>query len=483
MSELGTRSARDLAAMIRRKEISSRELLDYFLGAVAEKNTALNAVVTLDEESARKSADEADEAVARGDALGPLHGLPITIKDSFETAGLRTTAGAPEFKDHVPTRDADAVAKLRQAGAVVFGKTNLPFMAADVQSYNELFGCSNNPYDITRTPGGSSGGAAAAVAAGLTSFELGSDIGGSIRTPAHWNGIYGHKPTYGLVPDRGHVPGPPGSVGPTDLTVAGPLARSAEDLAMTFDVLAGADADNEIGWRLDLPKPRHQRLSDFRVAVWFDDPALPIDDSVRARFEATVEALRGAGVQVDEKARPDFALPDLIRVYYQLLMPIMLAGIPKAVLAGVEQAANSFAQDDFSDAAESARAPLIRHRDWVGKNEFRHKLRAVFHRFFADYDVLLCPVNPVPAIPHDHSSFAGRTIEINGQGRPYNDLFGWIAMATTCYLPATVAPIGPTPEGLPVGAQIVGPYLEDRTTIEFARLLGEVVGGFSPPTT
>ena len=482
MSELGTRSARDLVAMIRRKEISGRELLDYFLGAVAERNQALNAVVTLDEESARKSASAADEAVARGDALGPLHGLPITIKDSFETAGLRTTAGAPEFKDHVPTRDADAVAKLRQAGAVVFGKTNLPFMAADVQSYNDIFGCSNNPYDITRTPGGSSGGAAAAVAAGLTSFELGSDIGGSIRTPAHWSGIYGHKPTFGVVPYRGHIPGPPGSVGPVDLTVAGPLARSAEDLALTFDVLAGPSAENEIGWRLDLPKPRHQRLSDFRVAVWFDDPAFPIDDSVRARFEATIEALRGAGVQVDEKARPDFALQDLIRVYFQLLMPIMLAGIPKAALAGIEQVANSFEQDDFSDAAESARAPLIRHRDWVAQNEIRHQLRAVFNRFFTDYDVLLCPVNPVPAIPHDHSPFAGRTIEVNGQDRSYNDLFGWIAMATTCYLPATVAPIGPTPEGLPVGAQIVGPYLEDRTTIEFARLLGDIVGGFSPPT-
>jgi amidase len=356
-------------------------------------------------------------------------------------------------------------------------------MAADVQSYNDIFGCSNNPYDLTRTPGGSSGGAAAAVATGLTSFELGSDIGGSIRTPAHWNGIYGHKPSFGVVPYRGHIPGPPGSVGPTDLTVAGPLARSAEDLALTLDVLAGPDAVNEIGWRLELPKPRHHRLSDFRVAVWFDDPALPIDDSVRARFEATIEALRGAGVQVDEKARPDFALQDLIRVYYQLLMPIMLAGIPAAALAGVEQAANSFAQDDFSDGAESARAPLIRHRDWVGKNEMRHRLRAVFHKFFAAYDVLLCPVNPVPAIPHDHSPFAGRTIEVNGQDRPYNDLFGWIAMATACYLPATVAPIGPTPEGLPVGAQIVGPYLEDRTTIEFANLLAEVVGGFSPPTT
>ncbi len=483
MSELGTRSARDLAAMIRRKEISSRELLDYFLGAVAEKNEALNAVVTLDEGRAREAAADADEAIARGDALGPLHGLPMTIKDTFETAGLRTTAGAPEFSDHVPTRDADPVAKLKQAGAVVFGKTNLPFMAADVQSYNDVFGCTNNPYDLTRTPGGSSGGAAAALAAGLTSLELGSDIGGSIRTPAHWTGLYGHKPSFGIVPIRGHIPGPPGKLSADDLGVAGPLARSADDLSIALDVLSGADQNDQVGWRLDLPAARHRQLSDFRVAVWFEDPAVPLDDSVRARFEATVEALRAAGVKVDEKARPGFELNDLIRVYNQLLYPVVLAGLSDDAIQGVAAFAESFDEADLSDAAESARAPVIRHRDWLAKNEARHQFRAIFRSFFADYDVLICPVTSVPAIPHDHTSFSARTISVNGEDRPYSDLFGWISMATACYLPATVAPIGPTPEGLPVGAQIIGPYLEDRTTIEFARLLGDVIGGFSPPKT
>jgi len=481
MSELGTRSARELAAMIRRKEISSRELLDDFLGAVAEKNDALNAVVTLDAERAQQAASEADAATARGDALGPLHGLPMTIKDSFETAGLRTTAGAAEFKDHLPTRDAAPVAKLKQAGAVVFGKTNLPFMAADVQSYNDVFGCTNNPYDLTRTPGGSSGGAAAALAAGLTSLELGSDIGGSIRTPAHWTGVYGHKPSYGIVPIRGHVPGPPGTLAADDLGVAGPLARSADDLPIALEVLAGPDENDEVAWRLDLPAARHRRLCDFRVATWFEDPAIPVDDSVRARFEATVEALRGAGVKVDEKARPGFALNEMIRIYNQLLMPIILAGLPDDAIEGIARNASTFDKDDLSDAAESARAPVIRHRNWLAKNEARHKFRAIFRSFFADYDVLICPVTSVPAIPHDHTPFAGRTISVNGGERPYSDLFGWISMATACYLPATVAPIGPTPEGLPVGAQIIGPYLEDRTTIEFARLLGDVIGGFSPP--
>ncbi len=480
MTDLGTRSARELAAMIRRKQISSREMLDFFLNAVAERDGPLNAVVTLDEESARRDADKADEAVARGDALGPLHGLPMTIKDTFETAGIRTTAANPLWTDHVPDRDADAVARLKRAGVIVFGKTNLPFMAADVQSYNDLFGCTNNPHDLTRTPGGSSGGAAVALAAGLTSLELGSDIGGSIRTPAHWTGVYGHKPSFGIVSNLGHLPGPPGAASQPDLWVAGPLARSAEDLAIALDVLAAPNRNDRVGWRLDLARSRHSRLSDFRVATWFEDPALPVDAAVRARFEATVLALRDAGVQVDEKARPAFVLKDLIRAYHRLLMSVVLVDLPEEAIEGLTLVAGRFDKHDRSDEAEAARAPLISHREWLHANELREQMRVAFREFFSSYDVLLCPVTSVPAIPHDHSPFATRKIQVNGESRPYMDLFGWISMATACHLPATVAPVGTTPEGLPVGVQIVGPYLEDHTTIEFARLLGDVIGGFTP---
>jgi amidase len=481
MTDLGIRSARELAAMIRRKQISSRELLDYFVAEIDERNEPLNAIVTLDLENARRQAAEADEAVARGDALGPLHGLPMTIKDTFETAGIRTTAGNPIWTDHVPARDADTVAKLKGAGAVVFGKTNLPFMAADVQSYNDLFGCTNNPHDLTRTCGGSSGGAAVAVASGFTSLELGSDIGGSIRTPSHWTGVYGHKPSFGIVSNRGHLPGPPGAESQPDLGVAGPLARSAEDLATALDVLAGPNENDAAGWRLDLAPPRHKRLSDFRVAAWFEDPTIPVDDAVRARFEATITALRDAGVQVDEKARPGFELGEFIQTYHRLLMPIILADLPEEAVDGLLRMADSFDKHDTSDEAEWARAPMIRHRDWLRADEQRAQWRVAFRTFFASYDVLLCPVTSVPAIPHDHSPMPGRSIEVNGQARPYTDLFGWIAMATACHLPATVAPVGPTPVGLPVGVQIIGPYLEDHTTIEFARLLGDVIGGFSAP--
>jgi amidase len=481
MADLGTRSARELAAMIRRKQISSRELLDHFLEAIAERNAPLNAVVTLDEERARDAAARADEAIARGEALGPLHGLPMTIKDTFETAGVRTTAGNPAWAEHVPEADADPVAKLRGAGAVVFGKTNVPFMAADVQSYNDIFGTTNNPHDPTRTPGGSSGGAAVSTACGFTSLELGSDIGGSIRTPSHWTGVYGHKPSHGIVSNLGHLPGPPGWQSQPDLGVAGPIARSAEDLATALDVLAGPDAHREIAWRLDLPKPRHDRLADFRVAAWIDTPGLPVDASVRTRLEATIEALRDAGVRVDEKARPAFDHGELRRAYFRLLMPIILADLDGAALDGLVARADGFAPDDTSDEAEMARAPLIRHREWLATHEQRERARVAFRAFFADVDVLLCPVTGVPAIPHDHGPFAERTIRVNDEERPYNDLFGWIAMATACHLPATVAPIGRTATGLPVGVQIIGPYLEDHTTIAFARLLGDVIGGFEPP--
>lgn len=481
MTDLGTRSARELAAMIRRKQISSRELLDHFLEAIAERNAPLNAVVSLDEERARAAAAQADEATARGEALGPLHGLPMTVKDTFETAGLRTTAGNPAWSEHVPETDSEAVSKLRRAGAVVVGKTNVPFMAADVQSYNAIFGTTNNPHDLARTPGGSSGGAAVSTACGFTSLEIGSDIGGSIRTPSHWTGVYGHKPTHGIVSNRGHLPGPPGMQSQPDLGVAGPIARSAGDLAVGLDVLAGPDLHTEVAWRLDLPAPRHDRLSDFRVAAWLDHPSLPVDAVVLERLQATVEALRHAGARVDEKARPAFELDDLRHAYFQLLMPIILADVDDGTLAGLVQRAEAFAPDDTSEEAVMARAPLVAHREWLVTHELRERARMAFRDFFADFDVLLCPVTSVPAIPHDHSPFPARTIEVNGAARPYNDLFGWISMATACLLPATAAPVGRTAAGLPVGVQIIGPYLEDRTTIEFARLLGDEIGGFEPP--
>ena len=481
MIERYWQSASTLAAAIRRKEISSRELLDLQLTRINALNGKLNAVVTFDIEGARQRAGEMDAATARGEFKGRLHGLPITIKDSFETAGLKTTCGAPVWRDHVPTSNADAVQRLVNAGAVIVGKTNTPIFAGDVQTFNDLFGTTHNPWDLSRTPGGSSGGAAAAVASGMTPFELGSDIGGSIRTPAHFCGIYGHKASFGLISLRGHVPGPPGTLAASDLSVAGPLARSADDLDMLLDILAAPNEQEGVAWQLKLPPSRHEKLQDFRVALWLDEPNYPIDGSVRSALESTANALRKAGVHVDDKPTLPINLADAFQTYLRLLWPLLIAGTSDVVFEQHVALAANFAADDPSFKARFNRQATARHRDWLRANEARARYRAAMMAFFKHYDVLLMPVTSTPAFPHDHSpNIMERVIRVNDQPQPYFDNFFWINLATLCHLPATVVPVGQA-QDLPVGLQIVGPYLEDRTTIKFAALIEQCIGGFKPP--
>jgi len=482
MSDIAFRSAFQLAAAIRAREVSSREVLEHYLDRVGRLNGPLNAVVTLDVDGARRAADAADAALARGELSGPLHGVPMTVKDTFETASLRTTAGHEPWHDHVPAADATAVARLRAAGAIVFGKTNVPALAADWQTYNTLFGTTNNPWDLTRTPGGSSGGAAAALAAGLTALELGSDIGGSIRVPAHWTGICGHKPTHGIVPQRGHLPGPPGSLAEPDLNVCGPLARSVDDLELALDVLAGPTADRAVAWSFRLPPPRRRRVSEWRIAAWLDDPAYPVDAEVLRCLRTAVETLRRAKAHVEEHARPPVALRDLVSTYQKLLMPIMLRDMSDEQFRALAGLGETAASDDEVSMAASARAATIRHRDWLLAHEGRERLRAQLRGFFHDWDVLVMPVNSVTAIPHDQSEpLTDRTITVNGAVRPYADLFGWVALPTMAWLPVTVVPVGRTTSGLPVGLQIVGPYLEDRTPLAVARHLLALMGGVPRP--
>ncbi|HXZ86041.1 MAG TPA: amidase, partial [Myxococcota bacterium] len=456
MPELAFTTATELAGMLRRRELSSRELLELLLARVAKHGKALNAVVTLDEERARADAAAADEELARGRVRGPLHGLPMTIKDTFETAGLRTTAGAPDLAQHVPERDADAVARLRRAGAVIFGKTNVPFMAGDWQSWNEIFGTTNNPWNPARVPGGSSGGAAAAVATGETPLELGSDIGGSIRVPSHWSGVFGHKPSWGIVPQRGHIPPLPGMLAQPDLNVCGPLARSVEDLSLALDVLAGPVELDAAGWRLELPPPRRTRLSDYRVAACFHDDAYPVDASVRSRLEAAVEELRRAGAKLQVLPKLPFDLRAARRAYETLLFPLMGASFPPAALDALRELAAKAPADDGSPMVAQARDMTASHGEWLRANEERERLRALMHAQFREFDVLLLPVNQLPAIPHMHEPpMPLRTLSVNGKTIPYIDLLSWICLATMCKLPATVAPVGRTPDGLPVGIQIV----------------------------
>lgn len=482
MTDLGFHAASELAALIRRREMSSRELLDHYVARIERYNPRLNAVVTLDVERARARADAADAALARGETWGPLHGLPITIKDTIETAGLRTTAGSPDLADRVPAADAPAVRRLVDAGAVVFGKSNAPLMAGDWQTYNAVFGTTNNPWDTARAPGGSSGGAAAAVAAGLTAAELGSDIGGSIRVPSHWCGVYGHKPSYGIIPTRGHIPGPPGTLTEVDLAVLGPLGRSAADLDVMLGLLAGPLDDRATAWRLDLPSARRASLRDYRVAAWLDDPAYPVDREVTERLHAVVDGLRAAGVAVDETARPGFALSDAVETYLRLLFPVLISGFVPALAEQLSAVAADPPPGLNEMLAQLARFGTARHTEWLIANETREQMRARCAEFFRRYDVLLCPVNQVPAIPHDHHEPLGeRVIVVNGAECPYPHLFAWIAVPTMAGLPATAAPAGRTAAGLPVGVQVIGPFLEDRTTIDFARRLAEVCGGYEPP--
>jgi amidase len=479
MTELHFRSATELSRALRRKEVSSLELLDHYLDRLAKWNPRINAVVHVDAERARERARAADAARARGDSWGVLHGLPMTIKDSFEVAGMPCTSGAPELAKHVPAAHADAVQRLIDAGAVVFGKTNLPLYAGDFQSYNAVYGTTNNPWDVTRGPGGSSGGSAAALAAGLTGFELGSDIGGSIRNPSHYCGVYGLKTTHGIVPMRGHIPGPPGSLSEPDLGVGGPMGRSAADLALGLDVLAGPNRSDAVAWRLALPPPRGLRLGDARVGVWLDDERGPIDGEVRDVLQSAVDAIAKAGARIDDRTRP-IDSGEQHRVYLQLLSPIMAAGYPPEVLARMDVAAAALPASDDSAAANSARGMALRQRDWYALDHRRNLLRARWADYFREVDVLLCPVMPTAAFPHDHRDMSARTLRINGKDEPYFQLF-WAGLAVNAHLPGVVAPAGRTRSGLPVGIQIVGPYLEDRTPIAFAAQLADVLGGFTPP--
>lgn len=476
MSELAFVSATELAARIRDGEITSRDALEYFLDRVAALDGPINAVVTIDADRARGEADEADRVLAAGGDVGPLHGVPMTIKDSFMTAEMGTTSGAPEFADYVPTEDAWPVAAYREAGAVIYGKTNLPIFAGDFQSYNEVFGTTNNPYDHGRTPGGSSGGSAAALACGFTPIELGSDIGGSIRLPAHMSGVVGHKPSYGIVPAHGQIPGPPGTLTLADLAVAGPLARTVDDCELGLDLMCGPNRWDTPAWKLDLPPARHENIADYRVAVWLDDPHCPVETESKALLERAAKALAGAGATVDHEARPAFTLEKASNTFFALLRAALAGGFSRPKI-------EEMAQTEGTDAIDEAKLQTaMRHREWLGHNERRLQMRRAFEDFFTEWDVVLMPVMPCAAIEHDHSEpMDQRTAVVGGDEVNYWTLNRWMAPAGACYLPATVVPVGLTEAGMPVGVQIVGPFLHDRTTLAVGRAIESALGTLPPP--
>lgn len=480
--DIATATAAELASAIRHRTISSRELLDKLLARADLVNPALNAIVAWDVERATADAAAADEALARGESAGPLHGLPMTVKDVWETEGLVTTSGAAQLARHVPASDALAVARLRQAGAIIFGKTNTPEYAGDWQTYNDVYGRTSNPWDVTRTAGGSSGGAAAAVAAGLTPLELGSDIGGSIRVPSHFNGVYGLKPSWGVVPVRGHIPGPPGSLLTVDVGVAGPIARSVADLRTAFGVVAGPLPEDAPGWRLDLhPGPVLHDVAGLRVAIVFGegDDLLPIGRDVRVLLDGFAARLSAAGAVVEE-ARLPVPLAEGLATWRDLTGPIIGAGLPDHVFdrfAALENAPG------LEPMQSMERAMASRFRDVLTATNRRQHQRVAWADFFGDYDVVLAPVMPVAAFPHDTDRpFAGRMLDVDGVEVPHYLATAWVCAIGVMLLPVVTLPVGLTGTDLPVGVQVVGPFLSDLWLLRVAQLLDEAAGpGFSPP--
>jgi len=473
-----------LSEALQARKISALELADHMIARIEALDQRLNAVVVRDFERAREAAKAADIALVRGERR-PLLGVPITIKESFNVAGLPTTWGIPQFKDFVPNEDAVLVSRIKSAGAVILGKTNVPFQLLDIQSYNEIYGTTNNPWDLGRTPGGSSGGSAAALAAGFGPLSFGSDIGGSLRVPAHFCGVYTHKPTLGLVPDRGHSPPPfPALQRESDLSVVGPLARTAADLALALDVVAGPDEGRDgIGYRLALHPGRHDDLKSFRVLVIDTHPLIPTGTAVRTAIERLSERLVRAGVKVAHASPLLPELADSTRLYMRLLLSGQGANLPTGLYDEVRRSAEILAPGDNSLAAERIRGTVLSHRDWITARAARARLQQQWSMLFREWDVVVCPAMSTPAIPHDHSlPLEARHIDIDGKRHPYRDTYLVRAgFATAPGLPATAVPINRSETGLPIGVQIVGPYLEDRTTIAFAELLEREFGGFVPP--
>jgi len=477
-------SASELRALLDARKISATELFEHAVGRIEALDSRINAVVVHDFERAKTAAREADAALARGERR-PLLGIPMTVKEAFNIGGLPTTWGFPSGRGWRATEDAVAVARLKVAGAVILGKTNLATAMADWQSFNEIYGTTNNPWDLTRTPGGSSGGSAAALAAGYVPLELGSDISGSLRVPAHLCGVFAHKPTSNLVPQRGHAP-PRSSALATDLTnglgVCGPMARTAVDLSTVLDVIAGPDDYEAAAYRLQLPPARHNALKDFRVLVLDSHPLLPVASEIRAALDQLAGRLTATGAKV---ARSSSLVPDLAesaRLHTRMVRNFNAFGRPPGFFKEIRDKVAALKPDDDSLKAWRARAPLLSHHEWMAAEIARARLRQQWANLFKEFDVVLCPPFAVAAFPHDQRpDQEDRTIDIDGQTQPYLSLIVWATLATPPGLPATVMPAGRTKTGLPIGVQIIGPLYEDRTPLVFAQLLEREHGGFAKP--
>jgi amidase len=477
-------TATEMLAELRARRVSAVELLDFHRRRIERHNLALNAIVEPDFERARRDAEAADGRRARGEDA-PLLGLPLTLKESINVRGLRTTCGMPMWKDFHSEHDAPVTVRVKAAGAAVMGKSNVPQMLADWQSANPVYGRTNNPWDVSRSPGGSSGGGTAALAAGLTPLEFGSDIGGSIRVPAAFCGVYGHRPSDSAMPRSGQFPFPPLPNAGLVMGVQGPMARSAEDLELALDVAAGPEVGEDTAWRLAIPPARRARLSEFRVAVLPRVDWVPLDHEIAAALATVTARLRQLGCRV-ETAQPE-GLGDFRQhytLYLTLLTAIISARAPlERRLAALETLRTR--DDAWSRAQQQGiESGAPEYLVWLAARE---RWRAAWRAFFRDWDVLLAPAFFTPAFPHwdkpwpETPASVARTTEVNGAAAQYELGLFYPSVATLAGQPATAFPVGLTRGGLPIGLQAIGPYLEDRTPIRFAALLARETGGFVRP--
>lgn len=476
-----TTSATNLREALLARRFSASDLLEATFARIDALNPRLNAIVAQDRDAARAMAKQSDIRLANGTARA-LEGLPITIKDAYDVAGLPSSGGLPAYRERVPTEDAVAVARLRAAGVVIIGKSNVPIFSGDFQSYNPAHGVTNNPWSEAHSPGGSSGGAAAAVATGMSAFELGSDLGGSIRWPAHACGVFGLKTSWGLVSTWGAIPPPPErrTVRNVDLMVAGPITRASEDLDLILPVLAGPRDANLAGPAL-MP-PRRDTAQRLRVALWADDPFAPVDAEVSAAVREAARQLEAQGAIVDETARPSLRFSDAFEVYALLNHAVVAYGLPPKIRARIQAQAARFSPNDLSHQALQARGARMTPGLYQQLSHRRLTQKRQWARFFEGYDVLLCPPAPVAAIPHDHSpDIHARRLAVNGAPRPYLDFLLWASLATGADLPALSAPVRRSQAGLPLGVQIIAAAGEDRMAIAVGGMLEQAGLGFVAP--
>lgn len=479
MTDIAFLSANRLAKLIRKRKIGCLELLDHYLSRVERFNPALNAIISTDIPAARRRARLADKMVAKGEKLAPLHGVPVTVKESFDVKGLATSWGVPAYRNNIAKEDAVSVRRLRNAGAIIFGKTNIPTWLADCQSFNPIYGKTLNPWNVDRTPGGSSGGSAAALSAGLTGLEMGSDIAGSIRNPAAHCGLFGHKPTMGICSTLGHTLA--NNLAPIDMLVIGPLARSADDLAISLSAIVGLDEIDTTGLKVSLPPARKKQLKEYRVSILVDDNTVPLTRDIVALQQELADFLKSSKVELEIGERPSLDAEEAHRLY-----DIMLRATTSARQTDEEFDANVAAREaldpkDDSKWARMLRGMTLSHRDWTVLNEARHQIRWKWHEYFQTYDLMLTPATMMTAIPHTETPPYERSVVIDGIQRPFMNQIWLPGYSNFTYLPTTVAPIGFASDGLPVGVQIIGPQYGDRTCIHFAGLLEKHFQGFTPP--